>query len=94
MAQTVYVGTFIHSVSPTELEICEHGVIGVDGQGAIAFVEKDAYDGQRISEKYGWVSPGIILAQKEEFFFPGFIGMPTVFKLLQRSYVDRSVLPP
>lgn len=70
--KTLYIGTFIHSISLTELEVCENGVIGVDERGKIAFVEKDG-KGKR---EEGWEAAKVVRIRGEGvgFFFPGFIG--------------------
>ncbi len=73
--RTIYVGRFIHCLSLTELEICEKGVIGVDAQGSIAFVERDVQDVEVEFEKYGWRGCEVVRVDEEGFFFPGFIGM-------------------
>ena len=43
MGKELFVGTFVHSLTLTELEIGEKSVIGVE-DGKIAFVEKDVKD--------------------------------------------------
>ena len=43
MGKELFVGTFVHSLSISELEVGEKSVIGVD-DGKIAFVEKDVKD--------------------------------------------------
>ncbi|KAI9749869.1 MAG: hypothetical protein M1815_002222 [Lichina confinis] len=40
IGKTVFLGTFIHCKSLNELDICEHGAIGVDEQGVIRFVDR------------------------------------------------------
>lgn len=72
LEKTLYVGTFIHSISLTELEICEKGVIGVDEKGKIAFIEREG----RGEKKEGWEAAKVVRIRGEGvgFFFPGFIG--------------------
>lgn len=64
-------------MSPTELEVCEHGYIGVDEKGTIAFVERATRSWKRILERYpGWSDSGMyMISGKDDFVFPGFIGM-------------------
>lgn len=68
-------------MSPTELEICDHGVIGVDEHGTIAFVERKSRSLKRIRERHpGWSDCGMFMVSgKDDFLFPGFIGMPFSF---------------
>jgi guanine deaminase len=41
---TLYYGTFVHSVSITEVEIISQGVVVVDAQGLIVHVERNVQD--------------------------------------------------
>jgi guanine deaminase len=84
--KTIYVGTFVHSESPTKLDICKTGAIGVDESGKIAFVLRDVEDPSTISSKEpGWEDAKIVKIGKLEFFFPGFIGMRPA-QLCMRRY--------
>ncbi|OAL49484.1 guanine deaminase [Pyrenochaeta sp. DS3sAY3a] len=76
ISKTIYLGPFVHSVSLAELEICEHGAIGVDENGIIAFVEKNAQaqDEEAVKSKHqSWQDAVITRIQGSGFFFPGFI---------------------
>ena len=39
-ARTIYFGTFVHSASLKELAVISDGMLGVDGEGVICFVER------------------------------------------------------
>lgn len=74
--KTIYTGAFVHSTSLTQLEICEHGAIGVDETGTISFVERkiDQKSVEQLKqEKDGWEEAQIVAIEGEGFFFPGFI---------------------
>lgn len=47
---TVYHGAFIHSLSLTVLEVVEHGLLAVDADGLIAFVEQDVQGEQAVKD--------------------------------------------
>ena len=72
----MYYGTFVHSVSISELEICENGAIGVDGYGKIAFIEREVESVEQVLRRYPqWAQGGkVVKAAEGGFFFPGFIG--------------------
>ena len=72
ISRTIYTGPFVHSVSLTELEICENGTIGVDENGIIAFVERDL-DLEAVQEKHSWKDATPVHLRGNAFFFPGFI---------------------
>ncbi|KAF1987108.1 guanine deaminase [Aulographum hederae CBS 113979] len=72
MAQ-IFFGRFVHSVSLKELEICEHGGIGVDERGKIVFVERNVKDVQVLLEKPGWENAKVVRIFANSFMFPGFI---------------------
>lgn len=74
--RTIYTGPFIHSVSLTDLEICESGAIGVDENGIIAFVEKEL-DLEAVQEKHSWQDATLVCLKGNAFFFPGFIDTHT-----------------
>lgn len=72
--RTVYLGTFVHSISLSELEIGEKGAIGVDENGIIQFVEKNV-DLEQVHEKRAdWSEAKVVELKGNGFFFPGFIG--------------------
>ncbi|KAK8238437.1 hypothetical protein HDK90DRAFT_225650 [Phyllosticta capitalensis] len=74
MQKTVYVGTFVHSKSLQELDICERGVIGVDVTGKIAFIERHTVDLETILKEHeGWSGAKVVKGHENGFFFPGFI---------------------
>ncbi|KAF2828579.1 guanine deaminase [Ophiobolus disseminans] len=78
ISKTIYLGPFVHSKSLTELEICENGAIGVDENGIIAFVERDAQSFESIkSEKSEWQDAKTVKISGDSFFFPGFIDTHT-----------------
>ncbi|KAK6442692.1 hypothetical protein LTR95_001051 [Oleoguttula sp. CCFEE 5521] len=64
-----FVGTFIHSKSLTDLEICEEATIGVDEHGKIAYITRPGPD----KAPDGWDSVHTIKLEGNKFFFPGFI---------------------
>jgi hypothetical protein len=72
---TVYVGAFVHSVSPSELDVCQKGAIGVDSAGKIAFVERNVENIDECIKKHGWEGATVVQHPGEGFFFPGFIGI-------------------
>lgn len=74
--RTIYTGPFVHSVSLTELEICEKGAIGVDENGIIAFVEKEL-ELDAVQEKHSWQDATPVHLGGNAFFFPGFIDTHT-----------------
>lgn len=72
---TIYLGAFVHSISLSELEICDKGAIGVDSNGVIQFVERDIELAQ-VQEKHAeWKDAKVVKVGENGFFFPGFIGM-------------------
>jgi hypothetical protein len=73
--RTVYHGPFVHSKALNELDICEKGVIGVDENGKIAFVERDQRDAKTVAQEHGWGTCDVVTVGDNGFFFPGFIGM-------------------
>jgi guanine deaminase len=75
--RSIYCGSFVHCLSPSELDICSSAAIGVDEHGTIAFIERDSSDGSAAAKKHGWNKPKIVTADASSFFFPGFIGAPT-----------------
>jgi guanine deaminase len=70
----IYVGTFVHCISLSELEIGKNGAIGVDEDGIIQFVEKNV-DLQQVHQKHtDWEGAKAVELTGNGFFFPGFIG--------------------
>lgn len=69
LERTIYLGTFIHCRSLTEVEVVENGSIGVDEHGKIAFVEHKSSSNVR----EGWESARTVQAKSNAFYFPGFI---------------------
>lgn len=80
----IYLGTFIYSKSLTEIEILHDAAIFVDEQGKIVAVEKDIKDvdgALSFCPNLGWETDEVIARAcgREQFFFPGFIGIYTSF---------------
>lgn len=74
ISKTIYLGTFVHSISLSELEIGEKGAIGVDENGVIRFVEKNV-DLHAVHERHAdWKDAKLVEVKGNGFFFPGFIG--------------------
>lgn len=72
----IYFGPFVHSLSLSELEICERGAVGVDSNGVIRFVERGVSTIDQVRSKYSeWNDADVVELKKDGFFFPGFIGM-------------------
>jgi hypothetical protein len=79
----VYLGTFIHSKSLTEIDVLHDAAIFVDEQGKIVAIEKDIKDvdgALSICPKLGWETEEVIARAcgREQFFFPGFIGLSLI----------------
>lgn len=73
--KTIYLGTFIHCVTLSALEIGEKGAIGVNEKGIIEFVERNV-SLQNVRERHeGWADAKVVELRGNGFFFPGFIGM-------------------
>ena len=79
--KTLYVGTFIHTPSLGHLEVLENAVVGVDEDGAIAFIKRgvDPEDGLLgILGNNGWDDAEVVRCEGSErgigWFFPGFVG--------------------
>jgi guanine deaminase len=76
--KTIFLGTFVHSKSLTELEICEKGAIGVDENGVMQFIEKDATSVDEVKSKHpSWSTALTSQLPANAFFFPGFIDTHT-----------------
>lgn len=73
--KTVYVGTFVHSASLTELEVLESTAAIVDDDtGTILEIVKTVTE-KMVGSWAGEVGTKIVRAEEGQFFFPGFIGM-------------------
>ena len=74
---SIYIGTFIHCTSLTDLSFLENYAVGVDEHGTIKFVES-AGDNKLEDhiKSCGWQSWKTFKAPKGGvgFWFPGFIG--------------------
>jgi len=86
LRKTIYVGTFIRSLSLANLEILEDAAVGVDENGIIAFIEKDVKEPELdevVEQKYGWKEPHTVKGGGDStaFFFPGFIGQYSCSKM-------------
>jgi guanine deaminase len=68
LQKTIYLGTFIHCDSLTELDIVPNGMIGVNEEGKIAFVLRSV-KGRRIPEGEGWEEARMVRIQDHGFFF-------------------------
>jgi guanine deaminase len=82
--RTIFFGPFVHCKSQQELDICEHGAVGVDEKGIIVFIERDVKDADPVAKKHGWVNPKVVRIYDSGFFFPGFIGTCIMVPLSQR----------
>lgn len=74
LEKTIYIGPFVHSDSLTELDVCPHGMIGVNELGKISFILRDM-KGRQMPSDEGWEQAKIVRIQVHGFFFPGFIGL-------------------
>lgn len=74
LPKTIYVGTFVHSLSLSNLEIGEKGAIGVDENGTIRFVERDTELGDVHQNHSEWKDAKVVELKGDGFYFPGFIG--------------------
>jgi guanine deaminase len=75
LPRAIYAGTFVHSKSLAELDICVRGAIGVDENGKIAFVKRDVEDYDSLKLLPGWEQAKLTVLTSTSFFFPGFIGV-------------------
>ena len=76
LEKTLYVGAFIHCKDLITLDICTHGIIGVDESGKIAFISRETKDKQ-LPTREGWENAKVVSITGLGFFFPGFIGIDT-----------------
>jgi len=72
--KTLYIGPFIHCKTLDDLDICPNGLIGVDEDGKISHVSRDAKEGL-LPAQGGWEHAKIVRTEQHGFFFPGFIGI-------------------
>ncbi|KAK1066813.1 hypothetical protein LTR74_006863 [Friedmanniomyces endolithicus] len=70
--KTLYIGPFIHCKTLNDLDICPNGLIGVDEDGKISHVSRDAKEGL-LPAQGGWEHAKIVRTEQHGFFFPGFI---------------------
>ncbi|MCJ1384163.1 hypothetical protein MMC17_007279 [Xylographa soralifera] len=79
LKRTIYVGTFIQSLTLDAIEVVELGIIGVDEKGVIAFVERDctlAESKDAVKSRHGWEEWETVKVgdgTSTTFFFPGFV---------------------
>jgi cytosine/adenosine deaminase-related metal-dependent hydrolase len=81
MGKTIYVGSYVHSLSLTELQDVEHAVLAVGEQGTIEWIEHaPAEELQNILTKHGLgvEDVDVIELGSEEFLCPGMIDTHTV----------------
>jgi guanine deaminase len=74
LERTIYLGSFVHSKTLQELDICTSGAIGVDENGKIAFIEREVGELKKLQSDKGWENAKVIKIHTVGFFFPGFIG--------------------
>jgi guanine deaminase len=76
----LFLGTFVHSKSRTELEFLHEAVVAVNEQGVIISIDANCKDlsaaAQAAREAAGWDEDSVDThkCQEGQFFFPGFIG--------------------
>ena len=98
-SNVVYIGTFAHCSSSTEVEVLERKAIGVDERGVIRFIREGGEQlGEQIKTDYGWDTWKTIKASDDTFgfFFPGFIGRfdpKTRSATIQRDAHPRPQIP-
>ena len=77
----VFLGTFIHSKSRTELDYLHDSAVCVDEHGVIVKVERGCgvETVTPLLESLGWseAEVDVVTCKEGQFFFPGFIG--TIF---------------
>ncbi|MCJ1281415.1 hypothetical protein MMC26_000734 [Xylographa opegraphella] len=79
LKRTIYIGTFIHSLTLDAVEVVESGSIGVDEKGVIAFIEKDcaiAELAEVVKGRHGWKEWEVVKVgdgTSTTFLFPGFV---------------------
>ena len=81
--RSLFLGSFIHCKSLEELEFLHDTAICVDEKGLIVAI-KSGFDQSKAEEvllpKLGWTKAEVTVkvAKPGQFFFPGFIGPPTL----------------
>ena len=82
MTRRVFVGGIVTSKSISELQVIEHGILGVDANGVIAFIEdleKLATDAAAYLKTHGWEQvTEVVQLEDGSFVCPGFIDTHTV----------------
>lgn len=73
-SKTIYIGPFVHTTLTRQLDICESGAIGVNEDGKIAFIERNAASYSPSNAPEGWRDAKVVRMEGDGFFFPGFIG--------------------
>lgn len=69
----VFCGTLVHSTSETMMDVCHDGIMGVDNDGKIAFID-NATNIDKLAQKYGFECKNVIyLKPVRQFLIPGFI---------------------
>ncbi|KAF1805984.1 hypothetical protein V8B55DRAFT_1486810 [Mucor lusitanicus] len=72
-AYTVYYGTLIHSVSISQMDIVQNGVLIVNPQGVIVHVEKDVANLQEFLDSQSYKDVEVHKLGAEQFLVPGFV---------------------
>jgi guanine deaminase len=89
---SVYLGTFIHSKSLGEVEILHDNAIYVNEQGRIVVIAKGVDDDSVRSHlsRLGWPQGSVVVraCEKEQFFFPGFIGNASHCRTPSSKYLE------
>lgn len=100
MGKTVYIGSYVHSLSLTELEQVEHAIIAVGEGGTIEWIEHAAAEQvQNILARHGLGIEDVELVElgPDDFLCPGLIDTHTVScsatdaRSLSRSGVDQAL---
>lgn len=79
--KTIYVGSYVHSLSLEELEEVEHGIICVDAEGTIEWVEQAPAERlQEVVLGHGLSldDADVVELEPEEVLCPGMIDTHTV----------------
>src|SRR3954451_9579526 len=76
----VFYGSFIRSLSLTNLEILQNTLLGVDFFGRIAFIEKNILDGKTLNDiisQWDFPEKEVVRLSKRQFLMPGFVDTHT-----------------
>jgi guanine deaminase len=77
--KSLFIGTFIHCKTLDKLEFWHNTAVFVNEAGVVVAVEKDCDQkkaGETVFPKLGWSGDiSVHIAGKNQFFFPGFIGL-------------------